>query len=697
MNKDLLRTRVFVCRLRFIKTCIVACFTSIVFWPASADALTDCSLENIALTSQSEVDNFQYVYGGGGICDHVTGDLAISGSDIDSLAPLSDLAAIGNDLIIRENPLLANLAGLSAITTIGRHLDITLNPTLAQLEGLSGLAGLGGVLWVRENGQLGSVGGLSSLASIGLSLVVDDNGALTSISGLSNLKTLGLHVGIRRNPLLATVAGLAGIQSIGGSLFVGFNPVLENLELTQLAAVSSDVLLLDNASLADISQLSKLTRVGRDLFLADNPALGDCSSLGPLLDAVDDGAPGPGPGFSDVPDVGNEIVMYGNQHGCNSRQQVLFQIMASGFESTNQITTVEYETGQGSCGLAIGSDGLPIISYASAVNSSHIRTAKCSDERCSRNGLIVSVIDDSLGSQKGFSSMAIGNDGMPFIQYVAFFFAPSWLKSAKCNDLACSGGDESISTLTTTNGIAGGGSVAIGDDGFPVISYIASSDQLAVIKCNDAACLGDDEIRSFLSLSGTGYFGTSIAIGADDFPVISYMSDQNLTVAKCNDAACTGGDETISTVEDSENLVGLFSSIAIGADDNPIVAYIDNSALSLKVAKCNDPACGGGDEQLSTVDVGKTDVLSGPAIAIGLDGMPVISYGDASDWSLKVAKCHDAACSEGNVTIHRLDATARYTSIAVAADGRPVIGYCGSVKQAEPVKILRCGTLDCRP
>jgi hypothetical protein len=127
------------------------------------------------------------------------------------------------------------------------------------------------------------------------------------------------------------------------------------------------------------------------------------------------------------------------------------------------------------------------------------------------------------------------------------------------------------------------------------------------------------------------------------------------------------------------------------------VAYIDNSSHSLKVAKCNDPACGGSDEQMSTVDIGNVDTLSGPSIAIGLDGMPVISYADASDSSLKVAKCLNSACSEGNVTIHRLGATARYTSIAVGADGRPYIGYCGSIKQAEPVKILRCGTADCRP
>ena len=346
----------------------------------------------------------------------------------------------------------------------------------------------------------------------------------------------------------------------------------------------------------------------------------------------------------------------------------------------------------------IGSDGLPIISYQKTEGSSHIRTAKCSDASCSRDGLIISVIDDSPGNNKGGPEIAVAGDGFPFIQYGASFFAPSWIKSAKCNDLACLGGDESISTLTTTNGLAGGGSVAIDNDGLPVISYIVQNNQLAVIKCNDVACSDGDEINSVVGSSAGAYFDTSIAIGADDFPVISYVSDDgNLALAKCNDPACQGGDESISTVEESESLLGLFSSVAIGADDYPIVAYIDNSARSLKVANCNDPACSGGDEQITTIDVGSTDTLTSPSVAIGSDGMPIISYSDASNSSLWVAKCIDFACSEENVNIYRLDTTARYTSIAIGSDGRPVISYCGSIKQAEPVKVLRCGTVDCRP
>jgi hypothetical protein len=51
----------------------------------------DCTSANITLTSQTEVDNFQNTYGGGGTCDRVTGHIWVTGNDIFDLSPLSAL------------------------------------------------------------------------------------------------------------------------------------------------------------------------------------------------------------------------------------------------------------------------------------------------------------------------------------------------------------------------------------------------------------------------------------------------------------------------------------------------------------------------------------------------------------------------------------------------------------------------------
>jgi hypothetical protein len=129
--------------------------------------------------------------------------------------------------------------------------------------------------------------------------------------------------------------------------------------------------------------------------------------------------------------------------------------------------------------------------------------------------------------------------------------------------------------------------------------------------------------------------------------VISYQDSTNgdLKVAKCANAACTGA-ATLSTV-DSVGFVGFFTAIAIaiviGADGLPVISYWDATNNDLKVAKCANGACTGA-ATLSTVD-SAGDVGWFTSIAIGADSLPVISYLDVTNGDLKVAKCANAACA----------------------------------------------------
>ena len=65
------------------------------------------------------------------------------------------------------------------------------------------------------------------------------------------------------------------------------------------------------------------------------------------------------------------------------------------------------------------------------------------------------------------------------------------------------------------------------------------------------------------------------------------------------------------------------------------------------------------------------------AIAIGADGLPVVSYYDATNGSLKVAKCVNAECT-GTATITTVDSAGvvgQYTAIAIGTDSLPVMSY----------------------
>jgi hypothetical protein len=184
---------------------------------------------------------------------------------------------------------------------------------------------------------------------------------------------------------------------------------------------------------------------------------------------------------------------------------------------------------------------------------------------------------------------------------------------------------------------------------------------------------------------------TSIAVGVDGFPIISYQetsgpSSTTLRVAKCNDAACAGGDETISIIENTGVAMFESTAIAIGDDDLPVIAYYDSLEAAIKVCKCNDAACTGIDETITAVDeLQASQTLS---IAIGDDGWPVLSYA-----ALRVVKCNDAACEGGDELMTVVDGfgLSGHTSTAIGADGQPVISYL-----ADGLRVVRCGSESCR-
>jgi hypothetical protein len=217
--------------------------------------------------------------------------------------------------------------------------------------------------------------------------------------------------------------------------------------------------------------------------------------------------------------------------------------------------------------------------------------------------------------------------------------------------MACAGGNETLSTVDAGGGNWVGYSIdlALGADGLPVISYGDETVySLKVAKCNDAACAGGNETLSTVddTINIRPRF-TSIALGVDGFPVISYVDviADALRVAKCNDAACQWADEEISAFGDSAGHVGSSTSLAIGSDGLPVIAYYNTYSGHLRIARCNDPACAGGDDLSTNVDSSSTSVGLNGDLAISGDGFPVIAYLDygLADF-LKVAKCHTRSC-----------------------------------------------------
>lgn len=334
--------------------------------------------------------------------------------------------------------------------------------------------------------------------------------------------------------------------------------------------------------------------------------------------------------------------------------------------------------------ITIGTDGFPVISYFDYTNSD-LKVARCGNASCSSGNTLTAV--DTAGSVGRYSSITTGTDGYPVISYVDS--SNYDLKVAKCGNASCSSGN-TLTIVDAAGTIGSYTSIITGLDGLPVIAYIDTGN-LKVAKCGNASCLSGNTLTIVDSV-GSVYQYVSIAMATDGLPVIAYYETQgdDLKVAKCGDPACLSGN-TITTVDSHTTRdIGWYTSMTIGTDGLPVISYFDNTNSDLKVAKCGNASCSSGNIKSIVDTAANTGAIT--SITIGTDGLPIISYHGSG--SLKVAKCGDTSCSSGN-TLTAVDPVGGYSSsITIGIDGLPVISYYDTSTNQD-LKIARCANPFC--
>ena len=308
---------------------------------------------------------------------------------------------------------------------------------------------------------------------------------------------------------------------------------------------------------------------------------------------------------------------------------------------------------------------------------------------------------DSIGSVGQVPRVAIGTDGFPVMSY--YDRTNATIKLAKCGNASCNG-PNSIVTLASTGSsliFQVYSAIAVPADGRPVVTYHDTTNTaLMFIRCADAACSG---VNTPVTIDNSGYSSGStsaIAISsADGFPVISYnaqavdaFSPGLLRVYKCNNADCTAG--VMTDVDAPVGVsVGLQSSIAVPGDGLPVISYFDASDKNLRVAKCSTTSCAGS-ATVTLFDVAE-DSGGATAIAIGADGLPVVAYTGGTNLAptIKVLKCAVAACTSGTVTLVDGTANVASPSMRAPADGLPVMSYWDLTNSR--LKVVKCGNATC--
>src|SRR3972149_4689458 len=138
---------------------------------------------------------------------------------------------------------------------------------------------------------------------------------------------------------------------------------------------------------------------------------------------------------------------------------------------------------------------------------------------------------------------------------------------------------------------------------------------------------------------------TSIAIDSAGRPVVTYRdaTEDDLKFLRCGDATCPA-DNVIARLATSGN-VGAFSSLKLDADGNPVVSYYYNTFFELHVVRCGNPTCT--EHNMSSAPDQRYIVGSDTSLALDDGGSPVGSYYDASHFDLKVLRCRNPTCTDG--------------------------------------------------
>jgi hypothetical protein len=203
----------------------------------------------------------------------ITGSLVIADSDLNDLSQLAALTAIGGDLEISSNALLASIDDLAQLRQIGGELLIDDNAALP-------------ACWVHEveartdvdcgydlAGQWQACGGNEGAGTCQQPLPTYCQPGATGPGIFDG------SVQIWNEDANVTAEDLEGIHCITGSVTI-VGSSLANMDMFQsVAAIGGSVTLMYNAQLTEVDGLSELESIAYGVYIEDNPMLSDLAGL----------------------------------------------------------------------------------------------------------------------------------------------------------------------------------------------------------------------------------------------------------------------------------------------------------------------------------------------------------------------------------------------------------------------------------
>jgi hypothetical protein len=324
--------------------------------------------------------------------------------------------------------------------------------------------------------------------------------------------------------------------------------------------------------------------------------------------------------------------------------------------------------------VAYAPNGLASISYLDSTNGT-LKVAACQNVACT--SAVLNTIDSS-GTVGGSTSIAFGPDGRALISYQDA--ATASVKVARCADAVCSAATRF--TVEDLTALHPGTAIGVGADGRAVVVYAdASTNVLRVAHCDDADC----STATVTPYPGRGHLNLSLTIGGDGLALFAADTGVSLYIGHCANADCSSATfiSLLGTNVPPFQSAFWSASLATGTDGLGAVVFngvIQNLLASRVFRRCADAACTGlGSGSLPEGALG----TGGPTASLGIrpDNRAVIAHYTAvpSPGRLSVAYCAQVACGWPNPSppIHPLDdfGVGRSHQLAVGPDGVGLISY----------------------
>lgn len=205
----------------------------------------------------------------------LTGSLRLEGTDRAALA-LPDLAQIGGDLVLWENPAL-DAVSLPALRWIGGDLSTYDDPALATLD-VPVLERIGGDLSVNRMPAVEDLDAFGALTVIGGDLYVYHDLALARVDGMPALQRIGGAVRLWELPALRAV-DLPEVRGIGGKLDLFEADALTTLSMPALAELGGYELHHCDA-MTDVGRFDALTAVRGEVAVRYDAGLRSLAGFG---------------------------------------------------------------------------------------------------------------------------------------------------------------------------------------------------------------------------------------------------------------------------------------------------------------------------------------------------------------------------------------------------------------------------------